>query len=342
VYVFFALSGFLIARPYVAALLDGAPLPSSRSYAIRRVARIVPAYWLAFTAFLLLGFASGAHLFNVIDHYLLVHNEVPGDAGNLLPVAWTLGIEATFYLAVPVLASVARRATTSAVPRSRLLVGIATITAASAAFHLAVFTRSLPTGWHTLVQYTLPAQFLFFAPGIVLATVEHRRSRPAISRTALVAGAIAAVAGWVGCMYLFVVSTVPAGWSSFGFVLLSGLIVCLARWSAEPVSALGRAAAWVGTVSYGLYLWHWIVMRAMYGLWGGAFAGTHAVSWPLATLVVLTLTLPIAAGSWYLVERPLMRLAGARSSRPHPASARVGPPHPAQAFDWRTSRAPTT
>jgi peptidoglycan/LPS O-acetylase OafA/YrhL len=79
----------------------------------------------------------------------------------------------------------------------------------------------------------------------------------------------------------------------------------------------------------------------MYGLWGGAFAGTHAVSWPLATLVVLTLTLPIAAGSWYLVERPLMRLAGARSSRPHPASARVGPPHPAQGFDWRTSRAPT-
>src|SRR6516162_884192 len=104
VYIFFALSGFLIARPYLAALLDGTAVPSPRAYALRRVTRIVPAYWIAFTAFLVFGFGVGAHFGGVLDHYLLIHNEIPGDAGTLLPVAWTLGIEASFYLAVPVVA----------------------------------------------------------------------------------------------------------------------------------------------------------------------------------------------------------------------------------------------
>jgi peptidoglycan/LPS O-acetylase OafA/YrhL len=280
VYLFFALSGFLIARPFVTALLDGAPLPAWRDYARRRVARIVPAYWLAFTAFLVFGFATGATFINVADHYLLLHNEVPGDAGNLLPVAWTLGIEASFYVAVPLVATLARRRWASAVRETRLLVWLGGLTVASVALHLAVFTRPLPTGWGTVVQYTLPAQFLFFAPGVVLAVV----------------------------------------------ALLSGLILCLGRWSPEPVSPVGRAMVWVGTVSYGLYLWHWLVMRAMYGWWGAPFAPTGAFSWPLSTAVVFALSLPLAAASFSLVERPAMRLAAGREPRPEHAAGRGGRP----------------
>jgi hypothetical protein len=159
VYIFFALSGFLIARPFVTALLDGRPLPAWRDYARRRVARIVPAYWLAFTGFLVFGFAVGATPLNVIDHYLLVHNEVPGDAGNLLPVAWTLGIEASFYVAVPLVAIAVRRRWTTAVSEGRMLAWVVVLAAASAALNLAVFTRLLPTGWGAVEQYTLPAQF---------------------------------------------------------------------------------------------------------------------------------------------------------------------------------------
>ena len=328
VYIFFALSGFLIARPYLAALLDGTALPSPRAYALRRVTRIVPAYWIAFTAFLVFGFGVGAHFGGVLDHYLLIHNEIPGDAGTLLPVAWTLGIEASFYLAVPVVAALVRRRTAAPITELRLLAWVAALAAGSVALHLAVFTRPLPTGWGSVVQYTLPAQLLFFVPGIVLAVVEHRR-RPTISRPVLLAGSLAAAAGWVGCMWLFVVpTTIPAGISSIGFALLSGSILCLARWSPEPTSAPGRAAVWVGTISYGLYLWHWLVMRAMYGWWGAAFAGTRTVSWPLSTAVVFTLTLPVAAASWYFVERPLMRWASARVRPVAPVAAGAGIPPP--------------
>ena len=45
--VFFVLSGFLLARPFWLALDAGKPMPSLRTYALRRLARIVPGFWLA-------------------------------------------------------------------------------------------------------------------------------------------------------------------------------------------------------------------------------------------------------------------------------------------------------
>src|SRR6266545_781306 len=47
--IFFAVSGFLLYRPFLAASLAGRPL-SVRAYAWRRALRIVPAYWIALAA----------------------------------------------------------------------------------------------------------------------------------------------------------------------------------------------------------------------------------------------------------------------------------------------------
>src|SRR5207249_1789278 len=48
--IFFALSGFLLTRPYVAAILDESRFPDRGSFYGRRLRRIVPAYWVALTA----------------------------------------------------------------------------------------------------------------------------------------------------------------------------------------------------------------------------------------------------------------------------------------------------
>lgn len=47
--IFFVISGFLLYRPFGAARLAGERSPPLLPYAIRRVARIVPAYWVALT-----------------------------------------------------------------------------------------------------------------------------------------------------------------------------------------------------------------------------------------------------------------------------------------------------
>src|SRR5439155_24326437 len=53
--MFFALSGFLIYRPFAAAHLNVRGTPNVRRYARRRALRIYPAYWLAFLVLLLAG-----------------------------------------------------------------------------------------------------------------------------------------------------------------------------------------------------------------------------------------------------------------------------------------------
>ena len=52
--VFFVLSGYLIARPFVRAIVEGEPLPRVRNYLVNRALRILPAYWVVLTAMLLI------------------------------------------------------------------------------------------------------------------------------------------------------------------------------------------------------------------------------------------------------------------------------------------------
>jgi peptidoglycan/LPS O-acetylase OafA/YrhL len=67
-----------------------------------------------------------------------------------------------------------------------------------------------------------------------------------------------------------------------------------------------RVAVYLGLVSYGIYLWHWFLLRIV----------MEWLDWPLFRgnwIVVLLATLPIvifaASVSWFGLERPVLRLA---------------------------------
>lgn len=47
--VFFVISGFVLYRPFVSAATRRSPRIRTRPYAVRRLLRIVPAYWVALT-----------------------------------------------------------------------------------------------------------------------------------------------------------------------------------------------------------------------------------------------------------------------------------------------------
>ena len=92
-----------------------------------------------------------------------------------------------------------------------------------------------------------------------------------------------------------------------GFLLcaaLAALVVADAR-LVEP-GRFARGLAWgplhfIGTISYGIYLWHWPVIVYLNG------ARTGLSTWPL-NLVRIVVTLAVSTASYYLVERPI-RLA---------------------------------
>jgi peptidoglycan/LPS O-acetylase OafA/YrhL len=315
--LFFVLSGFLLYAPWVRSAFTGSARPSTRAYAIRRVARIMPAYWIAIAASILL---------------LWRHDAVPGvrlpEAGNLWlfaifgqnfnentllklnPPTWTLAVEATYYLVLPLLGLLAvngRRAGAVAAPALLLAAGVA--------YNYALSDEA---GLSPITSKVLPAFAPYFAVGMLAAVAAHGRTLERRAMWSLLAVGCLVVAGdawWAADaatrgshdQSLRIWRDLPAA-SGFALILLA---VGAAR--AAPRLLTARPAAFVGEVSYGVYLWHvplLLILRA------------HGLL-PLSTLgalvVVLPLTLLVATASWRWVERPAQdwsrRVAASGSAR---------------------------
>src|SRR4051812_945876 len=104
--VFFALSAFLLYRPFVAARLDGRDSPRVRRYARRRALRILPAYWVAVVA---LGILDAAHTPGVFGdkwwvYWGLLQSWSKETIIQGVGVAWSLSVEMAFYVLLPVYA----------------------------------------------------------------------------------------------------------------------------------------------------------------------------------------------------------------------------------------------
>ena len=107
--MFFVISGFLLYRPFVDAAFHGVPSPPLVPFWLRRFVRIFPAYWFALTAFIyFFGFLSVHGFANFVTYYGLLQNYRGGYALFGLGIAWTLVVEVSFYVALPLINQVAR------------------------------------------------------------------------------------------------------------------------------------------------------------------------------------------------------------------------------------------
>ena len=103
--IFFVLSGFLLYRPFVAARVEGEPSPALVPYAIRRVARIVPAYWVALTIIAIWLPVSGVFTAEgIVTYYGFLQAYDPDTITGGIGQAWTLTVEVSFYILLPILA----------------------------------------------------------------------------------------------------------------------------------------------------------------------------------------------------------------------------------------------
>ena len=306
--VFFVLSGFLLHRPQAAAALRGTPWPATVPYLWRRALRVLPAYWLAVAAaILLLPDNRGATLGDWVRQLTLTQVYRGGDLLPGLTQMWSLATEVSFYLALPLLGRLAGRTL-----RSQL--GLC----------LAMYATGI--GWQALVAhdvlpphagYWLPGHADWFALGMALAAL----SVAAPDRVRELAGD--GTTCWLGATALFVVAGTPLT-GPYGLALLTpsetltrtvlygaaAVLLVLPAAVPDPRGPVGavlssRPVAFLGRISYGVFLLHLVVLAlVLAGLEVVPFTGSfwRVLAW------VTPISLLVAWASLRAVEEPAMRL----------------------------------
>lgn len=283
---FFVLSGFLI----FSAFRTGAV----QDYALRRSARIYPAYLAVLVVAVIAAMLNAAVLDDVsislgdVVRYLVANavflNFVHPNIGDLFSgqyqdavngALWTIKIEVLFYLIVPVLALLITRIT--ALP---VLVAMAAI---------GVFWPHIVDIGETMLGRTLPASMVNQLPGYLHLFV----AGIALSRT--VSGQMTVLAFCLLCVGTCVALALFNPLMPSYYMLVLPLMIYLVM-QVPQITILNR-----NDFSYGLYLFHWPVTQFMVMY----FKGT------MSDLVFFVATLAIAVLfsvlSWFLVERPMIR-----------------------------------
>ncbi|MCW2999349.1 MAG: acyltransferase [Solirubrobacterales bacterium] len=333
--VFLAISGFLLYRPFVAAHAAGRPPPAAGAYAWRRVLRIVPAYWVALSVSAAV--LSWSYVFAGTDWLTYygfgqLYTAPPLQRGAIAP-AWTLGIEVSFYVFLPVWCAALRAGRGAARPRAQVLrrhaVAVAGLWVASVLYSVLLLATGAvddPVRTNDPALLALPGTLHTFALGMALAVASvalEGRPLPAV---------IAAVERrswlpWAVALAAFCTSAVAIGLTGAPDQAVSPAQY-LAKWQLYGLVAVGllwpavfgdqrRGAvrrllglapvAWIGVMSYGVYVWHWPVLMQLQR-WGLGSVAVHPyVLWGATALAV---SVALGGLSYALVERPALSFKG--------------------------------
>jgi peptidoglycan/LPS O-acetylase OafA/YrhL len=307
--LFFVISGFVIGLSAFIRIdrsgIEGFRVPFIR----HRLARIIPLHYLTcliYVAFIVpeLLFTHGFWL-QILTHALFIHNFFLEHQGGINGVNWSLAAEMQFYLLILLIAPWLRRARWWVILLAGL--GIAWIWRSIA---FAVISTSGSWGVFPLFMVTtqLPGMLDEFAFGIVLARfVLSQRGKELMVAGARHPWALPLLA----CLSLWGMFTIfwmdATFWDSWLMVVLFRTLMAL-TWAVCILAAatigsrllllLTMPLRYLGTISYGIYLWHLPVILAL-----------RRVSWLTADRalpVVIVLTLILASASWHCFERPLL------------------------------------
>lgn len=306
--VFFALSGFLLWRGHAASVRGLRHTPATGHYLRSRIVRIMPGYLVAvIVILLLLPDAANADLTVWLANLTLTQIYVPLTLTGGLTQMWSLSVEVSFYLALPLLALLARRLPV----RARIPV-IAAVAVASWGwgYLIAALPYDAPVGVNPLnwppafsswfAAGMLLAELTVSAPGLAHRLAQRRWLMAAVAVLAYLVAAspLAGPEGLIpGTASQFAVKT------AMGAVLAGVLIAPLVLDRPDtPHRVLGSPVmVTLGRWSYGLFVWHLAALAMVFPVIGAFAFNGHLP-------VVLTLTLvfgfAIAAVSYALVESP--------------------------------------
>ena len=332
VMVFFLISGFLLYRPFAVAHLRGVARPKTGSFWVRRLLRILPAYWVALffltTVFHNIEIGAFGWRSYAVNYFLLqTYTSDQGFNSQILygiTQAWSLCVEMSFYFFIPFFAMAVGWRRLKRTVNGRLaaeLIGLALMCVISGVWRIYVMKGASTTsliGERGLSW--LPAYFDLFALGMFLAVMsawmhqEHRepwwlrhRSMPWIAwGIALLCFVLVAHLGIP--TYPLYVKTLRDGLRQELYALFAFFLLAPAVFGPQDQTLVRKflncwPMASIGAISYAIYLWHQAVVS-----WISTHFHSVAHSFVWLFLATLVLVIPIATASYFIVEKPALRL----------------------------------
>lgn len=284
--VFFVLSGFLITTLLLRERRLTGSIAVPRFYA-KRMLRLYPALLATCLGVAAISVVFSKHLAAVYEgilaSLLYVTNiwSATGHETIFLDHTWTLSLEEQFYLVMPLLLL--------AILRYRILLPI--VVTMLVVIDLVDGLLNQPAVLHTYIR----------AGGLVLGCVlaaAPQHWRPGIARLWIPAA--------IGLIVLAVfpgdVTALLAGWPiSLAAVLTVPLVAALTVVS-RPIPILGsRWMGWIGRRSYGLYLWHFVILSAALN------SKLASVPVDLRVSMGIIVSFVVAALSYRWIETPFLR-----------------------------------
>ncbi len=319
--LFFTLSGFLLSIPFWRAMTDAANPPSTGSYWLKRIVRIVPAYYLCLTGLLVWNGAlfDADETMNVVLHYLFVFNYSNDYFYDFNPPFWTLAVEMQFYVLLPLLFVLVRLCSAALAWFAFLALALAAFGVQAALLHglvaADVFAGAMgPDGSPEVVlTHSVLAHLPHFLIGVIAAGYQLITSGRAAKRQPSWRADVISVLALIGALVIvgteFGVAWSPA--SARYFWPLLSLVFAIALLAVPRARLVGGLLGspplrYAGRISYGIYLFHYPAMRLVEKLM--AIPGATPVAHPaLFVLASFVLTVVLASVSYFGLERPLQR-----------------------------------
>lgn len=354
--IFFVLSGMLLSLPFWRAYLTGRTYPRLGHYVRRRVARIVPGFYaslaLSFVVGLVLFPDAGYQVVRLISGFTFTSGFhwvtfFPSEANGPL---WSIGFEVISYVLMPL----AMWGLFALRRRGGIALGYwAGVFGLVIAVNQWIVTTFVPSevgrGWQYgnlggakewMPSYNPVGFFGHFALGIVAAALiaVWQVRRHGERRWGFDALAAAATSGAVALVWFFRDPPEPLYRPNFQgqpylFPAFAGL-VALALVGLAHSRLLGRLAdnpfaRYTAKVSFGIYIWHYLVLHLFSRMTDGEFE-YFGITDPwrhlALSLGVLAVTYAVASASWFWLERPALRSRWANRATPRPSDREPAQP----------------
>ncbi len=312
--VFFVISGFLITGLAVAEV-ERTDRLSIGGFWARRARRLLPALLMLVAAVLVFSIAEGGAALrrvgrDVASTILYVANWAQIGEGRdyfatyeappLLEHAWSLAVEEQFYIVWPIVIAGVAWACRGRKVRFRAIVASVGVAVAIASLLAALILRSDAGVSISRVYYGTDTRAVGLAVGAVAGALIHRDHLRSLQRRS----PVREMAGVVAAIALIVIAVTIDGSERWlygpGFLLIAllSLVVMYAAMGAGTLSSglSLRALVVVGTVSYGIYLWHWPVIVVL-------DSDRTGLSGPALGALWVAVTAALATASWFVIER---------------------------------------